>query len=265
MISSLARMRLITFDVTNTLLVYRSSRVKQYGELGALFGVLCDDNDLARNFKSNWQRLNKTYPNFGRKSNIEYQQWWRLLVQDTFADSGAKIPAEKLEDFTEHLVELYKTSMCWQHCNHSIELLKELRKQQQLAVAESRKPPVLGVIANFDPRLDTVLTNMKIKEYFDFTLNSYDCEVEKPNREIFEMAIERSKLNELKPDECLHIGDGPTTDYLAAKALGWHSALIHERNADYLIKKYGDNIDKNFVFASLYDFHKKLIHNMISW
>lgn len=52
--SSLGRLRLITFDVTNTLLQFRSSPGKQYGEIGALFGVRCDNNDLVTNFKSNW-------------------------------------------------------------------------------------------------------------------------------------------------------------------------------------------------------------------
>lgn len=54
MYSSLARLRLITFDVTNTLLKFRTSPGKQYGEIGALFGVLCDNDDLAKSFKSNW-------------------------------------------------------------------------------------------------------------------------------------------------------------------------------------------------------------------
>lgn len=52
--SSLGRLRLITFDVTNTLLQFRSSPGKQYGEIGALFGVRCNNNDLVTNFKANW-------------------------------------------------------------------------------------------------------------------------------------------------------------------------------------------------------------------
>lgn len=54
MSSALGRIRLITFDVTNTLLQFRGSPGKQYGEIGALFGVLCDNADLAKNFKANW-------------------------------------------------------------------------------------------------------------------------------------------------------------------------------------------------------------------
>lgn len=51
----LGRFRLITFDVTNTLLKFRSSPGRQYGEIGALFGVLCNNDSLAQSFKHNWQ------------------------------------------------------------------------------------------------------------------------------------------------------------------------------------------------------------------
>jgi len=51
---SLSRFRLITFDVTNTLLQFRTTPGKQYGEIGALFGARCDNNELAKNFKANW-------------------------------------------------------------------------------------------------------------------------------------------------------------------------------------------------------------------
>ncbi|XP_061394946.1 rhythmically expressed gene 2 protein [Musca vetustissima] len=268
--SSLGRLRLITFDVTNTLLQFRSSPGKQYGEIGALFGVRCDNNDLVKNFKANWQKMNRLYPNFGRNSALlEWQQWWRELIANTFADSGARIPEEKIENFSKHLLELYKTSSCWQHCNGSVDLLNYLRMQQQLGARENsnrEQPFVMGVIANFDPRLPKLLGNLKIDHFLEFALNSYDCKVEKPNTEIFDMAIKASKLKDLKPEQCLHVGDGPTTDYMAAKAAGWNAALVHEKNADYLMQKYGeDKIDPSYVFPSLYDFHKKLANNSIVW
>ncbi|XP_067646201.1 rhythmically expressed gene 2 protein [Eurosta solidaginis] len=275
----LSRFRLITFDVTNTLLKFRSSPGKQYGEIGALFGVFCDTDELAKNFKSNWYLMNRKYPNFGRNSRVGWQQWWHELIGGTFSDSGSLIPAEKLCDLANHLLELYKTSLCWQHCNGSIDLLNYLRLQQQLATNHSdneidnnesrnhnkKAPIVLGVIANFDPRLDTLLRNLKIKHYFDYTINSYDSNVEKPNAEIFHLAMRMADLKDLKPEQCLHIGDGPTTDYLAAKNVGWNAALIHEKNSSYLIKKYGHKIEDDFVFPSLYDFHKKFSNDFIKW
>lgn len=54
--SSLSRFRLITFDVTDTLIKFRTAPGKQYGEIGALFGVSQDDNHdgLVSSFKANW-------------------------------------------------------------------------------------------------------------------------------------------------------------------------------------------------------------------
>lgn len=53
--SCLSRFRLITFDVTDTLIKFRTAPGKQYGEIGALFGVNQDDHhDLVANFKANW-------------------------------------------------------------------------------------------------------------------------------------------------------------------------------------------------------------------
>ncbi|KAM7358866.1 rhythmically expressed gene 2 [Cochliomyia hominivorax] len=270
MSSSLARLRLITFDVTNTLLKFRTSPGKQYGEIGALFGVLCDNDDLAKSFKSNWHKMNRLYPNFGKTSALmDWQQWWRELISHTFDECGAKIPDEKIDSFTNHLLDLYKSSSCWEHCNGSVDLLNYLRMQQQLGIKESsnRQPPfVMGVISNFDPRLTVLLKNLKIDHYFDFILNSYDCKVEKPNKEFFEKAFKMADMKDLKPDQCLHIGDGPTTDYMGARACGWNAALVHKRSAQYLMKKYGeDRIDKNFVFPSLFDFHKKLANSSIYW
>ena len=106
---------------------------------------------------------------------------------------------------------------------------------------------------------------MSCYHYFEFILNSYDCNVEKPNGKFFELAMKQSELANLKPSECLHIGDGPTTDYLAAKSMGWNAALIHEKNYPYLLQKYGERIEEHLVFPSLYDFHKKLSNHFIAW
>jgi FMN phosphatase YigB (HAD superfamily) len=53
--NSLSRFRLITFDVTDTLIKFRTAPGKQYGEVGALFGVNQGENhDLVSGFRANW-------------------------------------------------------------------------------------------------------------------------------------------------------------------------------------------------------------------
>jgi HAD superfamily hydrolase (TIGR01549 family) len=84
----------------------------------------------------------------------------------------------------------------------------------------------MGIISNFDPRLDVLLRNMKINHYFDFVLSSYDCGFEKPDKRIFDKAIEASEIKDLDPKECLHIGDTPITDYIGAKKARTYLVLI---------------------------------------
>lgn len=51
---SLSRFRLITFDVHNTLLQFRSSPGKKYGEIGAMFGISNNNNQLVSNYVQSW-------------------------------------------------------------------------------------------------------------------------------------------------------------------------------------------------------------------
>lgn len=55
---SLSRFRLITFDVTDTLIKFRTAPGKQYGEIGSLFGVTHQDQNLQLSFRSNWYNFN---------------------------------------------------------------------------------------------------------------------------------------------------------------------------------------------------------------
>lgn len=240
-----SRLRLITFDVTDTLLKFRSSIGEQYGEIGALYGVLCDNNSLATNFRAHWYKMNREHPNFGLGSGLGWEKWWKMIVVGTFKDAKFHIEDKKLDAIATHLIQAYKTSSCWQHCYGAIELLEHL---------QAKKIPI-GVISNFDPTLDVTLENVKLRDYFNFILTSYEVGVEKPNSGIFDEAVRASGLKDLSPHECLHIGDTAATDYLGAKNSGWHGVLVHDRNPQKMKQKYGF-VDPNHVFSSLYDLHK---------
>jgi HAD superfamily hydrolase (TIGR01549 family) len=122
-------------------------------------------------------------------------------------------------------LETFKTSACWQHCYGAIEFLNYLKLQQHNG-PKNNPPFKLGIISNFDPRLDVLLRNMKVNHYFDFVLSSYDCGFEKPDKKIFDKAMAASELKDLDPKECLHIGDTPITDYIGAKKVIFNILLI---------------------------------------
>ena len=81
---NISRFRLITFDVTDTLLKFRSAPGKQYGEVGAMYGVLVDSHSLSANFKSHWHKMNAEHPNFGRNTGLGWEMWWNRIVKGTF-------------------------------------------------------------------------------------------------------------------------------------------------------------------------------------
>lgn len=168
---------------------------------------------------------------------------------------------------TNYLLDLYKTSTCWQLTYGTVDFLNYLKLQKQFESQNGKYEPhfKLGVISNFDSRLDILLRNMKLNHYFDFILGSYQAGAEKPDKEIFKLAMKASELKDLKPHECLHIGDTPVTDYFGARSAGWYSLLIHERSVEKLREKYGEKIEDHHVYQNFIDLHKDISNDYIKW
>ncbi|XP_050295316.1 rhythmically expressed gene 2 protein [Anthonomus grandis grandis] len=244
---NLSKIRLVTFDVTGTLLKLRTAPGQQYGEIGAMYGLVADGHILSRNFKDQWRRMNKEHPNFGLNSGLGWENWWKTVVKETFKSSKFKIEEDKVEKVASHLLEMYKTSACWQHCYGVPGLLSYIR---------SKNIP-MGVISNFDPRLHAILVNTKLKHYFQFVLTSYETGIEKPDPRIFDLALKSVPAN-IKPEECLHIGDKPLLDYKAARNCGWNSFLLSETEIPKLKQKLED-LDENHCFGSAYQLHVNLL------
>jgi len=91
----------------------------------------------------------------------------------------------------------------------------------------------LGVISNFDQRLESILEDVQIRQYFAFVLTSYDFGMEKPSLPIFEEALRLTKSlqkEKILSQEATHIGDREDNDYFGAKSAGWNALLIKHDN-----------------------------------
>lgn len=112
----------------------------------------------------------------------------------------------------------------------------------------------MGVISNFDQRLESILKDTEIRQYFAFVLTSYDFGVEKPSLPIFEEALRLGKRNREKailPCEAMHIGDQVDNDYFGAKTAGWSAALIKHVGDEKTDEK---RVPKQDIFTSLKHF-----------
>ncbi|XP_078049231.1 rhythmically expressed gene 2 protein [Augochlora pura] len=220
------RPRLVTFDVTGTLLM---TQLKYYAEIGRQHGLLIDQRKLARSFKSSFHRLSIEHPIYGKHTGIGWQNWWRRVVHDVFKDQHNYISDTTLDKVAGILIKSYGTSLCWHKYPGTIEILEYLQ----------RKGLIIGVISNFDERLEAILLDTKIRSYFSFVLTSYDFGVQKPDTPIFDEALKLTRKHHninIASQEAIHIGDSVIYDYIGAKNANWNAILIKHDNDDTIEK-----------------------------
>jgi putative hydrolase of the HAD superfamily len=85
----------------------------------------------------------------------------------------------------------------------------------------------LGVISNFNGNLEVVCREFDIESLLDLILDSGDLEVSKPDPRIFELALERLKLN---PSDCCYVGDSFERDIIPAKNVGLRTIWLRGAN-----------------------------------
>ncbi|XP_061496825.1 rhythmically expressed gene 2 protein [Anopheles gambiae] len=250
--NNLARFRLITFDVTDTLLEYAVRPERHYAHvinavLEPRLGLTLREDQIGPAFGRCFRAMKQQYPNFGAErrrptgSEEGWRWWWRTLVERVVVDAAATgtdrhqaIPAPLLRAIAEQLIDDYTYDgrrVCWRQRPGVDELLAKLRQP----AAPTR---TLGIVSNFDPRLEIILRNNGITPgppgVVDFVVTSYEARVEKPNAAIFEAALRRANQlrrapagQEIRPDEALHIGNLCREDYGGARSAGWCALLVN--------------------------------------
>ena len=87
------RWKLLTFDVTNTLLRVRGSPAQQYVREAARHGVHIPVKDLEYSYDKVWKTLWAAHPNYGSTTGLSQKQWWRKFVTKvrTYPVTGIKL------------------------------------------------------------------------------------------------------------------------------------------------------------------------------
>jgi putative hydrolase of the HAD superfamily len=81
----------------------------------------------------------------------------------------------------------------------------------------------LGIISNWEPRLELLCRSHGLADYFDFVLASEAVGYAKPGPRIFQRAIE---LAGVEPARAVHVGDSFEDDVLGASRLGIDAVLL---------------------------------------
>jgi putative hydrolase of the HAD superfamily len=204
------RPKVIFLDAVGTLFGIRGSVGEIYSAIAlSMAGVEISAPSLDRAFRQSFKNskpLAFSQVNEELIPKLEYQ-WWRAIVKETLTEAGV---IDKFLDFEQFFAQLYAyfaTPAPWYIYP---EVVFTLKNWQKLGIE-------LGIISNFDTRLDQVIESLELKQYFSsFTISSM-VGAAKPEGKIFMAALEKHNC---QPLQAWHIGDSLKEDYYGAKAVG---------------------------------------------
>ena len=205
---SLAGVRAITFDAGGTLIEPGPSVGHIYPRIAAENGCPgISEEVLNRRFADAWRSL----------STFDYSRdSWARVVDTTFAGLTAEPPSQT---FFASLYAAFAAKTAWRIFD---DVLPALDTLASLGFK-------LGVISNWDERLQPLLRELGLGSYFDAVLVSCEVGFCKPSPVIFNHAAEKLGL---PPVSILHVGDQFEEDVRGATAAGF-GALELRRTATH--------------------------------
>ncbi|KAM9256660.1 haloacid dehalogenase-like hydrolase domain-containing protein 3 [Cariama cristata] len=206
------RLRLLTWDVKNTLLRLRQPVGESYAAEAWAHGVRVEPEALSRSFREAYGAQSRRFPNYGRGQGLSSQQWWVDVVKQTFRLSGVH-EDRVLTLIAENLYRDFCSARNWEVLPGASETLSQC----------CQRGFRMGVVSNFDNRLENILSQCNLRHHFEFILTSEDVGFAKPDGRIFEKAL---RLSGVPPELAAHVGDDYTRDYKAARAMGMHGFLL---------------------------------------
>ncbi|XP_053329010.1 haloacid dehalogenase-like hydrolase domain-containing protein 3 [Spea bombifrons] len=206
------KLRLVTWDVKDTLLRMRLPVGQQYHSVAKKRGLHVDPASLEQSFRQAYRAHSRLFPNYGLTQGMTSQQWWSDVVGQTFRLSGVRDEGS-IRLVTERLYGDFSTSGNWEVIPGAREALQGCR---DLGLR-------LAVVSNFDRRLEEVLRQCNLHGHFEFVLTSERAGIAKPDPGIFRKAL---SLARVAACEAAHVGDDYVNDYRAARDVGMESYLL---------------------------------------
>lgn len=156
------------------------------------------------------------------------EAWWFEVISQTYKctkDLTDILPEEMdqlLPALSRRLYrDIFGSSEGWQLKEDTEYTLGKLKEWRDFGAG-----PRIGVVSNFDDRLVDILKELNIFDTFDFVLTSHESRFEKPQREIFDIALERGQVSD--PTFAFHIGAEVDVDVAGAAAAGWTAVRYNE-------------------------------------
>jgi len=212
---NLSKFKAVFFDVGGTLLRVHPSVGEVYARHAVAFGFHGTAEGLDKQFRISWKKSGGL-ESLGTRSGKEVERtFWYDLVFEVFRPFGG---LRAFDSYFELIYKVFQSGESWRVYDDVVKsnILAELR----------RRGVVLGVVSNWDSRLQNILQNTGLAHHFDFILASTVVGSAKPDEKIFHLALLQSGV---APHEACHIGDELTTDILGARKLGISTFLVDRK------------------------------------
>ena len=210
--------KIIFFDAAGTLFHLPRGVGWHYRDVALRHGCAIGESELQAAFAAAWKGMPPCAATRVARADDD-RGWWREIVGRVLACCGVGAGALDFDAYFAELYDEFTRPGVW-------ELFPEVR-----AVLEALHPHHrLGVISNFDGRLRAILQHLGIAHYFQPIVISSEVGADKPDRWIFQHALEMAGL---PPGAALHVGDDPVRDWQAAAAAGLRTFRL-ERPANSL-------------------------------
>lgn len=209
--------RVIFFDAAGTLLEVRGSVGEIYHRVAGQYGLEADAEQLQQNF-ARWFPLQPpmAFPVETSKEQLPQleKEWWCNLVRAVFSGFGA---FPHFDAFFDDVFEQFRKCELWRVYDDVRPTLAELK----------RRGLRLGVISNFDSRLEDLLRDCDLAQFFDSVHLSTRVGAAKPDPAIFCAALQHYGI---EPSQAWHIGDSIREDVEGAAAAGLKAILLDRNN-----------------------------------
>ncbi|XP_020821404.1 haloacid dehalogenase-like hydrolase domain-containing protein 3 [Phascolarctos cinereus] len=206
------RLRLLTWDVKDTLLRLRLPVGEEYSAQAQAHGLKVEAAALESAFRQAYKAQKQKFPNYGLSQGLTSRQWWLNVVLQTFHLAGVQ-NSNILDPIANKLYEDFSSAKTWQMLEGAESTLQQCRERGLR----------LGVVSNFDRRLEDILAHCGLRKHFDFILTSEAAGWAKPDPRIFRQALQ---LADIAPTQAAHVGDNYLNDYQAPRDVGMHSFLL---------------------------------------
>ncbi len=199
----------IFLDAGGTLFGVRDSVGVAYGAIAQQFGVDADAATLNQAFMASFKAAPPMA--FGGLAGTELVMaefnWWFEIARATFQRAGVLTQFADFSAFFTTLYDHFATADPWFVYDDVWPVLDQWRS----------RGIQLGIISNFDSRLEPLLAALGLANYFDSVTFSTAVGEAKPNAAIFHHALQH---HDCPPDAAWHIGDSFREDYQGATVAG---------------------------------------------